>query len=444
MDSLTQIFNWYNHASKENPLLGLILIPLLGGIMFYLKSIPGLMWRWFVRNTTITMSLNNAGYEGNADAYNAFDRWFMGTNSISFSRNFFLFRGYGGLNFFNHAINPTDFRLGVGVGTHVFFHERKLYWFVKSKLPSTGSSTEKEEIMVRTFGWNITQFTKLVDILNETLKRKTGTRVHKWSVKNSSWEYVKEINVPALDTFSMNEEIKQAILKQLDSFYSRKEWYANKGLTYKTSFLFHGPAGTGKTTLSKLLAGHYDKDLYILDLTMLTNDSLIEALSQVAPGSILLMEDVDQAGKAVVKRDKDKQTPDALEDFMSSYSLTMSGMLNAFDGVLPLHNIVIIMTTNHPEVLDPAIRRKSRIDNEYEINYLTDVEVSTYAKKMFDLSDDVLCNFVLRDAKSPISIPGCEMEHIFKEHPESAQMFLLNVKMRSDKLREQSKLKLAA
>lgn len=53
-------------------------------------------------------------------------------------------------------------------------------------------------------------------------------------------------------------------------------------------------------------------------------------------------------------------------DIKKKDNLTLAGILNAIDGVIDCPGRIIIMTTNHPENLDPALIRAGRID--YTIN----------------------------------------------------------------------------
>jgi mitochondrial chaperone BCS1 len=56
--------------------------------------------------------------------------------------------------------------------------------------------------------------------------------------------------------------------------------------------------------------------------------------------------------------------PLVIPSFQSS--ITLSGFLNALDGVVASEERIIFMTTNHPEMLDPALIRPGRVDvNEY-------------------------------------------------------------------------------
>ncbi|KAJ3115281.1 hypothetical protein HDU96_000903 [Phlyctochytrium bullatum] len=50
---------------------------------------------------------------------------------------------------------------------------------------------------------------------------------------------------------------------------------------------------------------------------------------------------------------------------------TLSALLNCLDGHMMNEDVIIIMTTNHPEVLDPALIRPGRIDLHLELGYCT-------------------------------------------------------------------------
>ena len=50
-------------------------------------------------------------------------------------------------------------------------------------------------------------------------------------------------------------------------------------------------------------------------------------------------------------------------------------MLNVLDGVVDTPGRMIIMTSNHPEVLDPALIRPGRIDKKLELSYMESPDV---------------------------------------------------------------------
>merc|ERR1719476_607074 len=50
--------------------------------------------------------------------------------------------------------------------------------------------------------------------------------------------------------------------------------------------------------------------------------------------------------------------------------LNLSGLLNVLDGVVDTPERILIMTTNHPEHLDPALIRPGRIDKRILLGYM--------------------------------------------------------------------------
>lgn len=50
--------------------------------------------------------------------------------------------------------------------------------------------------------------------------------------------------------------------------------------------------------------------------------------------------------------------------------LNLSGLLNVLDGVVETPGRMVIMTTNHPEILDPALIRPGRIDKILELGFM--------------------------------------------------------------------------
>lgn len=70
-----------------------------------------------------------------------------------------------------------------------------------------------------------------------------------------------------------------------------------------------------------------------------------------------------------------KSAPEALP------SVTMSGLLNAIDGVFSRDGRVLIMTTNHPEKLDAALKRPGRADRIEELGALGHREVRVMCKQ---------------------------------------------------------------
>ena len=96
--------------------------------------------------------------------------------------------------------------------------------------------------------------------------------------------------------------------------------------------------------------------------------------------------------KKVVISDLKKKTkkygPTSSNTYGNSYEryciqedkLNLSGLLNALDGLLELHGVIIVLTTNHPENLDPALIRPGRITRNLGMTYMKKHEVEKMIK----------------------------------------------------------------
>lgn len=156
-----------------------------------------------------------------------------------------------------------------------------------------------------------------------------------------------------------------------------RRFYARRGIPYRKGLLFHGPPGTGKTSMSLALTGHFNLSLFIINLVEFeSGDSGLSKLFESLPNKcIVLLEDIDSAGidreEVVMKKrrgeppkDADDKEKDKGKDptLQPSKAVTLSGLLNTIDGVAAKEGRVVIMTSNDPDALDEALIRPGRVD----------------------------------------------------------------------------------
>ena len=168
----------------------------------------------------------------------------------------------------------------------------------------------------------------------------------------------------------LNSEVKGKILSDIETWKKSKSDYERRGIPYKRGHCYHGPPGTGKTTIVKAIAKEYEFNVYSINLIKIEDDNLIYLLSEIKPGSILLFEDIDSIFDGR-KRLSDK-------------GVTFSGFLNALDGIVELNGVLVIITTNHIEKMDPALLRSGRMDLKVEVGYSTEKEISEYLSSFYD------------------------------------------------------------
>merc|ERR1712054_394270 len=68
--------------------------------------------------------------------------------------------------------------------------------------------------------------------------------------------------------------------------------------------------------------------------------------------------------------------------------LNLSGLLNVLDGVVDTPERIVVMTTNHPEILDPALIRPGRIDHKLLLGYMKWPNVVAMINHYFQLKED--------------------------------------------------------
>ncbi|KAH9427491.1 hypothetical protein MCOR02_012122 [Pyricularia oryzae] len=152
-----------------------------------------------------------------------------------------------------------------------------------------------------------------------------------------------------------------------------EEWYANHGIPLRRGYLFHGPPGTGKTSLSLALADFFGLDIYVINLAepALTDNSLLELANDVPERCIVLLENIDTVGLKRFEVKKLKQIRESSGRLAKRNGVTIGGVLNAFDGAASQEGRVLILATNKPASLDEALIRPGRVDLKLRFDNIT-------------------------------------------------------------------------
>ncbi|CDH53032.1 mitochondrial chaperone bcs1-b [Lichtheimia corymbifera JMRC:FSU:9682] len=177
-----------------------------------------------------------------------------------------------------------------------------------------------------------------------------------------------------LRTVALRSESEVILKKDLDTFVRNKDFYKRIGAPYTRGYLFHGRPGTGKTSLVFAMASALNRDLYFMNLGYVDSDSeLFQAFATVPPNSIIVFEDVDTMTDVLHRRKASAQVSDTSMDRNPRFNL--STFLSILDGHVLEEGIIFIMTTNYPEVLDPAVIRPGRMDIHLDLSYSTHYQI---------------------------------------------------------------------
>ena len=196
--------------------------------------------------------------------------------------------------------------------------------------------------------------------------------------QGDEWVKTKASAYRKLDTVVLSENLKEEIEADFKDFATGESWYKEHDLDYACRYLFYGAPRTGKTSMIKALATYAQRHIHYLQLSTVKDDEqLVKLFEKVeAAKTIIVIEDIDASTDAVLdrsikfaieqKKDADKKEDDKSKDDNKDKGVTLAGLLNVMDGILKVHGQMMIITSNHPEKLDPALIDSERIHRQFE------------------------------------------------------------------------------
>ncbi|RDB27800.1 Mitochondrial chaperone BCS1 [Hypsizygus marmoreus] len=181
-------------------------------------------------------------------------------------------------------------------------------------------------------------------------------------------------------------------------FLSSREWYYERGIQYRRGYLLHGPPGSGKTSLIRTLAGALGLSVYPLILSQEgMDDSRLTTLVNALPKyCIAVMEDIDAAFTYSVNREDKSSNPNSSD--ATGKRVTLSGLLNALDGLSSHEGRIFIATTNKYGTLDPALIRPGRMDLHVKLENASKDQARRLFVKMYSQTSNIALNIL--DASS--------------------------------------------
>lgn len=261
-------------------------------------------------------------------------------------------------------------------GTHWFFYHGRLIILDRSRengAPGTGGNSFKksESYTITILGRDQRVIRNLIyDVIDFSAVKQEGIKIFYSTF--GYWQSAGMSKPRKIDSVVLPQGVAESVLQDARSFLQSADRYRALGIPWHRGYLFHGVPGSGKTSLAAALAGELGMDLYLLNLggNGMNDEKLSSLMSDIRPGCMILMEDVD-----CTVPDRDSKGGD---------KVTLSGLLNCLDGVLSREGCMIFMTTNYAERLDGALRRPGRIDVPLEFTVADESQVERMHRRFGD------------------------------------------------------------
>ncbi len=245
---------------------------------------------------------------------------------------------------------------------------------------------------------------------------KQGPRI----IKSSNDGYYKTFNLNTTKSFdNLHFEGKDALIARLNSFKD-KSIYQRLGINDGLGLLFYGEPGTGKTSTIKAIAKYMDMDIILVPMNQLKTKKAFEdffytktyngtipfekriyvfeeidcngwanivrnrdyGATPIAPAPVTVATTTAGQQPVIIFNDREKERKKTLSE--DNEPMSLGALLECIDGLIEAPGRIIIMTTNHPDHLDPALRRPGRIDMEIEFKRLRSSDIALIYQQMYD------------------------------------------------------------
>ena len=210
------------------------------------------------------------------------------------------------------------------------------------------------------------------------------------------------------------QEEKEEVAELID-FLKQPKKFQSMGARIPKGVLLVGPPGTGKTLLAKAVAGEANVPFYYIsgsdfvELFVGVGASRVRDMFKQAKHNapcLIFIDEIDAVGR---------QRGAGLGGGHDEREQTLNQLLTEMDGFGANEGIIIIATTNRPDVLDPALLRPGRFDRQITVN-LPDVKgrkeiLEVHAKGKKFARGVNLENI----AKRTVGFSGADLENLLNE-----------------------------
>lgn len=363
------MIDYIRHALASQMVSGGLLLLLSGAALALMRSIPGRCIHWLKRWSIVEIEIRHRALIE------------MVANFVAEGRRRNLRLGKASIEWRSEGVAPPAsvlegssgddreyLQIEAGYGTHfVRFNgvpilmERSFRADDAKNSGSTDFMLPMDTLKLRTIGRSVHRLEPFLEAAREHARSKVKKRPELYLSQGYSaeWHKLSGFTWRSMNSVCLPEGMAEDLLREIKDFLAAQQRYADLGIPWRLGYLLEGPPGTGKSTLARALAGEFTLPVYapILRDKGLSDAMLARLLGNVPSRSIVLLEDIDCVTPARQGEQSD--------------SLTLSGLLNCVDGPMAMEGRILLMTTNAPETLDPALLRPGRVDRRIHLGPAT-------------------------------------------------------------------------
>ncbi|CAE6470666.1 hypothetical protein ACGC1H_003955 [Rhizoctonia solani] len=390
LSSVTSLSSLFTILLSFSGLRDWLKLIVLGGALETLRRTASSLWQWAMGSFFVTVHLDNDDV-----AYDWMMIWLSLQPAWRKAREVQISSKDYGLNRNATIVVPGETGttgetrsvayLPTYGSTHTMFFRH--HWMrVTRTRQDLGEGCTRETLQVSILARNREIVNQLLREAKEAYTSEDQNRVSIYTCDQyNCWHRSASRAKRPMQSIVLDPMIKDRILEDAKDFMASENWYSERGIPFRRGYLLHGAPGSGKTSLIHALAGELKLDVYVISLSRRGFDDarLHEIISDLPPRAIALIEDIDASFTTAVGVRGSSAGAAAPSSGDDGGGVTLAGLLAAIDGVAAQEGRLLFATTNHIEVLDPALTRPGRMDVHVEFRLASKWQAKQLFKSFF-------------------------------------------------------------